>query len=278
MRKRYTSEEKNELVALYESGQAIRNICAEHHVTKSALYNWIRQNKKTKLSPAITMSATDIVLLQRRVARLAFENEIYKTSGCSVSSPEKEKLEAIKRLRNTYSVHSLCDVLGVRRSTAYYHMNRKPITTLLEKEDVNLREKVKRIFEEHRQCYGARKICETLKQEGIKTTPKRVTRLMKEMELKCNHACPPIRHARPEWRRQYNRNKLNREFNQSAPNKAWVSDITLIKSNGRKYYLCVVIDLFSRKVLSFDLSTGSSTTLVSSAFMQAFVRRNHPSE
>jgi len=49
-------------------------------------------------------------------------------------------------------------------------------------------------------------------------------------------------------------NHLNQEFNQKAPNIVWASDFTYIKVGCKWYYLCVVIDLFSRKVIGWTLS------------------------
>ena len=50
-------------------------------------------------------------------------------------------------------------------------------------------------------------------------------------------------------------NHLQQKFNQKAPNLVWVSDITYIKAGGIWYYLCIVMDLFSRKVISWHISS-----------------------
>lgn len=57
------------------------------------------------------------------------------------------------------------------------------------------------------------------------------------------------------------KNILSQNFNQSAPNKVWVSDFTYIKAAGRFYYLCVILDLFSRKVIAYKLSNKIDTKL-----------------
>ena len=54
---------------------------------------------------------------------------------------------------------------------------------------------------------------------------------------------------------------FSQKFNQSAPNKAWVCDFTYIRAAGRFYYLCVILDLFSRKVIAYKLSNKIDTKL-----------------
>ena len=69
-------------------------------------------------------------------------------------------------------------------------------------------------------------------------------------------------------------NFLDQKFSQDAPNLVWVSDITYIRASAKWYYLCVVIDLFSRKVVGWNLSNKPDADLVIAAFMDAWHKRN----
>ena len=71
-------------------------------------------------------------------------------------------------------------------------------------------------------------------------------------------------------------NRLNQEFNPTAPNSVWASDFTYIKVNGRFHYLCVVIDLFSRKVVGWSLSNKHDVDLTIKAFEKAYSDRGEP--
>lgn len=71
-------------------------------------------------------------------------------------------------------------------------------------------------------------------------------------------------------------NLLDRQFNPEAPNNAWVSDITELHYAGGKLYLCVVLDLFSRKVLAARASCQNDTALVARTFETTFLRRGRP--
>ena len=71
-------------------------------------------------------------------------------------------------------------------------------------------------------------------------------------------------------------NHLRQEFRQDRPNAAWCSDFTYIRTDEGWAYLCVVIDLFSRKVISWTVSERHSVDFVKEAFMKAFEDRGRP--
>lgn len=70
---------------------------------------------------------------------------------------------------------------------------------------------------------------------------------------------------------------LQQEFNQNSPNVVWVSDFTYIKGAGKWYYLCIVMDLFSRKIISWNISGKPDVDLVMTTFKKAYVKCNCPS-
>lgn len=73
-------------------------------------------------------------------------------------------------------------------------------------------------------------------------------------------------------------NKLKRQFNQTSPNKYWVGDITEVRVKRNKFYLCVILDLFSRKVVAYRLSSQNNTQLTINTFKDAYEGRNRPCE
>ena len=78
-------------------------------------------------------------------------------------------------------------------------------------------------------------------------------------------------------REKYSRNNLvQRNFKTAKPNEIWVSDITAFKIKSKWQYLCVIIDLYSRKVVGFHISKKSSTQLLSTTFKKAFSDRGKP--
>ena len=72
------------------------------------------------------------------------------------------------------------------------------------------------------------------------------------------------------------KNHLQQRFSQNTPNLVWVSDLTYIKAGGKWYYLCVIIDLFSRKVIAWHISAKPDVDLVITTFKKAYETRNTP--
>ena len=71
-------------------------------------------------------------------------------------------------------------------------------------------------------------------------------------------------------------NHLQQDFQQKAPNLVWVSDITYLKAGGKWYYLCIIMDLFSRKIIAWRLSGKADADLVVTTFQKAYRTLNAP--
>lgn len=69
---------------------------------------------------------------------------------------------------------------------------------------------------------------------------------------------------------QYRKNVLVRKYTQTKPNKVWVSDITYVYVNYKPYYVCTVIDLFSRKVVAYNVCNEQKAELVKNTFKKAY--------
>lgn len=115
-----------------------------------------------------------------------------------------------------------------------------------------------------------------IREYGIHISQGRVYRLMKGMTLPKMSTSKPVNKTQKNPDASEKSNILKQDFSQSAPNKVWVSDFTYIKAGNRWFYLCVVIDLFSRKVIGWQLSSKPDADLVISAFKKAWSERNCP--
>jgi len=71
-------------------------------------------------------------------------------------------------------------------------------------------------------------------------------------------------------------NLLDRNFHANCPNQKWVSDITFLWTQDGWLYLCVIIDLYSRKVVGWSLADHMRTSLVTDAFLMAVTLRQPP--
>lgn len=213
--------------------------------------------------------------MEKELERLRTENAIFKACGRSPSSPLSVRLFAIREHIDQFSIHALCRVLNVNRSTYYRYAFRSPDQTQLQIQDSILKPLIKGIFTKSCGRFGVRKIRIKLIEQGHTVSERRILRLMKECGLSSSHSKPRLNSAN-DRQYQYYPNKLKRNFLTDAPNKIWVSDITYAKVGMDFLYLCVVIDLYSRKVVSYSISEFIDTTLIKQAFLDALRMRGFP--
>ena len=215
-----------------------------------------------------------IARLETKIAILEERLQILKSVDCSVRSPLKEKLKCLESLSGQFSVHALCDALDVPRGTYYNHMLRnKKDHTYYAKRREELRIKIQNLFDEYHQIFGAEKIAVLLKQQNIRVSSEMVGELMQEMGLISIRQ--DAKKIYDKENRKYH-NHLNQNFHTDQPNQVWVSDVTCFRYGDKHYYICVVIDLFARKVVAYKISFKNSTQLLKATVKQAVEKRHPP--
>jgi putative transposase len=182
------------------------------------------------------------------------------------------KYAFIQSQLDIYAVTRLCEVLDVCRS-AYYDWLDRPASQR-QQDDERLVVKIKNSHQNSREAYGSRRIQDDLKDEGETVSKARVLRLMKQEGLASKHrkrfkATTNSRHDLP-----ISANLLQRDFDVTQPDRAYVSDITYIWTSEGWLYLAVTIDLFSRLVVGWSISTRMFATLVTDALEMAIAKRN----
>lgn len=265
--------EKQPLVSRYFGGETVSAICTETGIPKSTLYTWIQQYQPTKTRSGRVITPKDYDSLLRRCEKQEQMIAVLKSAGCVASAPLQEKLNALEKLYGQYSVHVLCDALDVARGTFYNHIKRnKRSNSSYAKHREELRVLIQQVFEESRQTFGAEKICAILHERGHVAGVKLVAELMREMGLSS-----VTQSAKADWKKimslERKTNHLKQSFHADKPNTVWVSDVTVLRFKERYYYLCVIIDLFSRKVVAHKVSQRNSTQLITSTFRSAYASR-----
>ena len=263
--KRYPEEMKQVMVGKYEGGSTAKTICAEYGVSRSTLLLWAKQYSADSNGQV----PREQYLIRKELERLRIENQIYRECGCSANSSLGIRLDAIHRLKDQYSIHALCRVLNVNRSAVYHHELRASEKTKVEKQDEILKPLIAEIFETSNELFGVRRIRVKLKEKGYIVSEKRIGRLMKELGLYVKKNGPRLNSAN-DRQYQYYPNRLQRNFIMEAPNMIWASDITYARVGHDFLYLCVVIDLYARKVISFAISEYIDENLVTEAFESAY--------
>ena len=274
MGKWHSAEEKQRIVNRYILGkESVLEISSSENIPQSTIYDWLRQSSYRNESNDVACRYSKSTE-QKKIERYKNIIKILKTVNCTSSSPLREKLYEMEKLYPQYNIHILCDAMDVSRGTFYNHLlrNKKENTKYAERR-AHLRKEISSVFEESEQRYGPRKITAVLQERGTHTTEKTVRTLMREMDLYSICQSTKCQYNKEKWR-EVPRNILKRDFNPLEPDTAWVSDVTYFKCTNRTYYICVVLDLFSRKVLAYKLSLKNSTELASSTFQLAYTLRN----
>ncbi len=271
MAKRYSEEFRLTMVGKYEGGCTAKEICEKYGVSRSTLLQWAKEYSPDNRGQI----PREQYLLRKEVERLRVENEIFRKCGCSANSSLGVRLDAIHQFKNQYSIHALCRVLNVNRSTVYHHELRSPEKTHVEIQDEILKPIIEEIFVMSRELFGARKIRAKLKDKGYVVSERRIMRLMKEQGLYIKKHGPRLNSANDRLYHYYP-NRLQRNFITESPNMVWVSDITYARVGHDFMYLCVVIDLYARKVVSYSISEHIDTNLITEAFLNAYENRGCP--
>lgn len=275
MNKTYSIEEKQYWVSLYQQGEAIPKICEKHSISRSSLYRWINQYAERKAPKTKKLiSGHRLLCLEEENLKLRQENDILKHADCWQKVTRREKMELIDQLYDQYPLHTLCSALKLPRGTYYNYKKSLSKEKQIDKQNAEYKPIIRQIFDQHKGRLGARPVRAKMKQMGIEIGTRRVSALMKEMGL--NAVIPKPKDASFHPRSSFYVNKLMRNFDPEQPNVAWVSDITYVPVLGRFYYVCVVIDLFSRKILSYQISHEITTEICVDCFTTAYLKRGKP--
>jgi|TARA_B100000959_G_C14931677_1_gene603934 transposase InsO family protein len=172
-----------------------------------------------------------------------------------------------------FATATLCEVLEVHRSR--YYAWRSGSLSRRAREDAVLKPLIREIFWEHKRRYGARRIAQELSSRQKCCGVGRVGRLLGEMELK---AIQP-KSFRPRTtdsrhRLGYSPNLLQASPPPSGINQIWVGDITYIPlENGHFLYLAMLMDLYSRRIVGWELLNHMKEPLVLAALRSAITMR-----
>lgn len=172
-----------------------------------------------------------------------------------------------------HSITSLCSLLDVSRAGFYAWCDRPESAHAVE--DRRLGVLVRESHERSRRRYGSPRVHRELRKHGVRTSRKRIIRLMQADDLvarkRRRYKCTTMSdHDQPVAA-----NLLNREFEAAAPNQRWVGDTTelYVGPNRSKLYLAAILDLYSRFIVGWALSAVNDRHLCIKALDMALRRR-----
>lgn len=182
------------------------------------------------------------------------------------------KFAAISEYRHLWPLAWMCEIFGVTRAGFYAWLKRP--TSARELLDIEQTVLIRASFADSDQTYGARRVRRDLRDWGHRCGVHRIERLMGlarlearrkrrrlpfDLGTRCEHSIAA--------------NVLDRKFDAAEPNRKWAADFTYIWTAEGWLYVAVVLDLFSRRVVGWSMSSQMTAQLVTDAMLMAIWRR-----
>ncbi|BAS18640.1 putative transposase for insertion sequence element IS986/IS6110 (plasmid) [Arthrobacter sp. Hiyo8] len=165
----------------------------------------------------------------------------------------------IEEHRDEHGVEPICRELQVAPSTYYAHRTRPASARSLQ--DAELTEAIRRIHEENYGVYGARKVHAELRRQGRQMARCTVERLMRAAGLRGVSRAKGPRTTKPAPETGRPADLVERRFTATSPDRLWVADITYVRTFAGWVYAAFVIDVFSRRVVGWQVATSLYTDL-----------------
>ena len=176
---------------------------------------------------------------------------------------------------DSYSISLMCNVLNVSRASFYkywYYSSKKAEYTTF------VLSKILTIYFNSKRIYGAPRIAKVLSEEGLNISVKTVGKYMRILNIKSisSSAFPKKKSTMSDNEKSLIVN-LIKNLDIYRPNQVWTTDITYIKTKEDGWvYLSTIIDLFSRKVIAWNVGANMKKELVITTLNNAFASRGNP--
>ncbi|AZC03068.1 IS3-like element ISAba19 family transposase [Acinetobacter baumannii] len=265
---------------------AITAIAPKIGCTPETLRVWYLKHLD-QLNPAKVQQISDqekMKQMEREIKELKRANEILRKAAAffrpgGARPPTQIMVDFIHNNKDRYGVEAICRILPIAPSTYYRTLDLTDNPEHRAKRDLHDEyhaEQIKRIWKESSGRYGVRKVWQKLKREGYVIARCTVARLMQKLGIQ------------GVWRgknKQTTRNRddqkraddlVKRNFNADHPNQLWVGDFTYIQTHSGWVYTAFVIDVFSRAIVGWKVSTRMNTDMVLDALEQALHDRGMP--
>lgn len=182
----------------------------------------------------------------------------------------------IEKHQAEFNIKAMCRVLQIARSGWYVWHQRRHQINRRQRFRLVCDNVVREAFSDAKQRYGAPRLTDELRAQGYQFNVKTVAASLRRQGLRAKAS----RRFRPVSYRKHDlpvsENLLKQDFYASGPNQKWVGDITYLRTGEGWLYLAVVIDLWSRSVIGWSMSSRMTAQLACDALQMALWRRKCP--
>ncbi|MBU9843665.1 IS3 family transposase [Rahnella ecdela] len=271
-RKQHTPEFRNEALKLAER-IGVAAAARELSLYESQLYAWRSKiNNVRSSSEREQEMSVEIARHKRQLAEQAEELAIPPKGRDILREAPEMKYVFIENHRAEFSIKTLCRVLRVARSGWYAWRLRRQQITPRQQFRLVCDTAVRQAFTEAKQRYGAPRLADVLPEYNVKTIAASLRR--QGLRAKAARKFSPVSYR--EHGLPVSENLLKQDFYASGPNQKWAGDITYLRTDEGWLYLAVIIDLWSRAVIGWAMSSRMTAQLACDALQMALWRRKRP--
>ncbi|MGP5135371.1 IS3 family transposase, partial [Psychrobacter cibarius] len=267
---------------------AIQAIAPKIGCTSETLRSWHKKHIDQTIPASVQAQSQEqrIKELERENKELKQANEIIRKAaaffGPGGARPlTKIMIQFIDDNKHLYGVELICRVLPIAPSTYYraQDLSDNPHKrSLRSQHDDFYLSKIIRIWQDSKCRYGARKVWQQMKADGLRIARCTVERLMSQHEMQgvWRGKGKITTNSRDDQKRADD--LVNRNFSAHRPNQLWVADFTYIKTTSGWVYTAFIIDVFARAIVGWKVSNRMNIDMVMAALNQAITDRNNPKE
>lgn len=267
--KRYDRIFKERAVGLIDEKNTLQAAADELGIRSSMLCRWRKEYQKFGQGsfPGIGYDRYHpddhkVFNLKKKLNEAALRYEILKKASPYLYQGNLMIYEFIRENERSYSILKMCSILDV--GYGRYHRWKKNGISLKQQRTALFKEDLKSIFFHFKKYYGRNKITKELHKLGYVICQERVSFYMRELGLrrikkrkfKPTTASKHTYYTAP--------NILDRNFQVHSHSQVWASDITYLQTTKGFLYLTIIIDLYDRKIIGWNLGSslaGKNTTL-----------------
>ncbi|WP_122952332.1 IS3 family transposase [Leptospira noguchii] len=278
---KYSPEFKEQAVKRTLSGSfTIKEVAESLGISYFVLRQWRTENlkKSEQQNPPTDKQLKEIEelkKLRKENQKLKEENAIPKKVCSHAFERTKSRLMFMETHRFEFPIRSMANVLGVSRSGYYQFLKRSK--NELEKYNPELVEFIRETWLTNRKNYGLVRLLREVKKVYSIYGARTVRKVMKLCEIRGKQEKRfRIATTNSNHGNQVAPDLVRRNFKANKKNRIWVSDITFLRSSLGWIYLCVILDLYSRKVVGWSISNANDSKLVCNALSKAIELRNPP--
>ncbi|MCP5501124.1 MAG: IS3 family transposase [Leptospiraceae bacterium] len=277
---KYSEEFKEQAVKRTLSGSfTIKEVAESLGINYHTLQSWRKeylqkQESGMPLTDKQVKEHEELRNLRKENMKLKEENAIFKKVCSHALKRTVDRYTFMEASNETFPIMSMARILDVSKSGYYKYRNR--CKDELSKYCPEIIEHLKNTWKKSKKTYGLIRLLDAVKKVDKSYGARRVRRMMELLAIKGKQEKKfKISTTDSKHNERIARDLVKRNFSPKEKNKIWVSDVTYIKQKESWLYLCVIIDLYSRKVVGWSLSEKNDSELITTTLDKA-IRSRRP--